>query len=193
VSNFANGWGVYGVRVSLVPLFVVEVLHRAESLAGLALSVFAAATVGVLPVAGKLADSLGRRRPMVTGLLLTGTAMIWLGFSGGVWQFLLAALLAGAGTGLSTPAQGATVADVIGSQARGGPVLAVAQMTADIGAILGPLATGVLADHFSYGAAFALTGSISLLAALVWLRTPETAPWAGSWHSPPYPARTIRP
>jgi MFS family permease len=185
VSNFANGWGVYGVRVSLVPLFIVEVLHRAESLAGLALSVFAAATVGVLPVAGKLADSLGRQRPMVTGLLLTGTAMIWLGFSGEVWHFLLAALLAGAGTGLSTPAQGATVADVIGSQARGGPVLAVVQMTADVGAILGPLVSGVLADHLSYGAAFALTGSVSLLAALVWLRTPETAPRAGSWRPPP--------
>jgi MFS family permease len=33
-SNFANGWAVTGVRVSLVPLFVVKVLHRAESLLG---------------------------------------------------------------------------------------------------------------------------------------------------------------
>ncbi len=62
---------------------------------------------------------------------------------------------------------------MIGSQAKGGPALAVAQMTADIGAILGPIATGLLADKLSYTAAFVLTGGLSLLAAAVWLRSPE--------------------
>jgi MFS family permease len=172
-SNFANGWAVNGVRVSLMPLFVVEVLHRAESLAGVALSVFAAGTVGMLVFSGKLVDSLGRRLPMLVGLVVTGGAMIWLGFTSTVPEFLAAALIAGMGTGLITPAQGATVADVIGSQAKGGPVLAVTQMTADIGAVLGPIATGMLADAFSYSAAFVLTGCISLLAAVVWLRSPK--------------------
>lgn len=172
-SNFANGWAVTGARVSLVPLFVVEVLHRAESLAGVALSVFAGGTVAMLMFSGRLADSLGRRLPMLIGLVVTGGATIWLGFTSGVPEFLAAALIAGAGTGLITPAQGATVADVIGSQAKGGPALAVAQMTADIGAILGPIATGLLADKLSYTAAFVLTGAVSLLAAAVWLRSPE--------------------
>ncbi|MFL6148448.1 MAG: MFS transporter [Pseudonocardiaceae bacterium] len=184
-SNFASGWAVTGVRVSLVPLFVVEVLHRAESLAGLALSVFAAGTVAVLTFSGRLADSLGRRPPMLIGLVITGSATIWLGFTGGIPQFLAAALIAGAGTGLITPAQGATVADVIGSHTKGGPALAVAQMTADIGAILGPIATGLLADKLSYPAAFVLTGSVSLLAAIVWLRSPEPRTAADSARADP--------
>jgi MFS family permease len=184
-SNFANGWAVTGVRVSLVPLFVVEVLHRAESLAGLALSVFAAGTVAVLTFSGRLADSLGRRPPMLIGLVITGSATIWLGFTSGIPQFLAAALIAGAGTGLITPAQGATVADVIGSHTKGGPALAVAQMTADIGAILGPIATGLLADKLSYPAAFVLTGSVSLLAAVVWLRSPEPRTAADSARADP--------
>jgi MFS family permease len=175
-SSFANGWAVYGVRVSLVPLFVVEVLHRAQALAGVALSVFAAGTVAVLMFSGRLTDFLGRRLPMLVGLVITGSATIWLGFTSGVPQFLTTALIAGAGTGLITPAQGATLADVVGSQAKGGPVLAVAQMTADIGAILGPIATGLLVDKLSYPAAFVLTGGISLLAAVIWLRSPETLP-----------------
>jgi MFS family permease len=175
-SSFANGWAVYGVRVSLVPLFVVEVLHRAQALAGVALSVFAGGTMAVLMFSGRLADSFGRRRPMLVGLLVTGGATIWLGFTNGVLQFMVAALIAGAGTGLITPAQGATVADVVGSQAKGGPVLAIVQMTADIGAILGPIATGLLVDKLSYLAAFVLTGGISLLAAAIWLRSPETLP-----------------
>ena len=110
---------------------------------------------------------------MLIGLVVTGGATIWLGFTNGVPEFLAAALIAGAGTGLVTPAQGATVADVIGSQAKGGPALAVAQMTADIGAILGPIATGLLADTLSYSAAFVLTGGVSLAAAAVWLRLPK--------------------
>jgi MFS family permease len=175
-ANFANGWAVYGVRVSLVPLFVVEVLHRPGSLAGVALSVFAAGTVTVLTFSGRLVDVVGRRLPMLVGLAVTGGATMWLGFTRGVPEFLAAALIAGAGTGLITPAQGATVADVIGSQARGGPVLAVVQMTADVGSIFGPIATGLLVDHLSYPAAFILTGGVALLAAVVWLRSPETLP-----------------
>jgi MFS family permease len=175
-SSFATGWAIYGVRVSLLPLFVVEALHRTASLAGVALSVFAAGTVAVLTFSGRLADSLGRRLPMLAGLVVTSGATIWLGFTSGVLEFLVAALIAGAGAGLITPAQGATVADVIGSQTRGGPVLAVVQMTADIGAILGPIATGLLADQLSYPAAFVLTGGVLLLAAVVWLRSPETLP-----------------
>ncbi|MGH3672658.1 MAG: MFS transporter, partial [Pseudonocardiaceae bacterium] len=79
-ANFANGWAVYGVRVSLVPLFVVEVLHQAGSLAGVALSVFAAGTVTVLVFSGRLVDSFGRRLPMLAGLVISGGATIWLGF-----------------------------------------------------------------------------------------------------------------
>jgi len=91
-SNFANGWVVFGVRVSLVPLFVVEVLHRADSLAGVALSVFAAGTIAVLTFSGRLVDALGRRLPMLVGLAVTGGAMIWLGLTSGVPEFLAAAL-----------------------------------------------------------------------------------------------------
>jgi MFS family permease len=141
-----------------------------------ALSAFAAGTVSVLMFSGRLVDALGRRLPMLVGLTVTGGATMWLGFTHGVPEFLAAALIAGAGTGLITPAQGATVADVVGSQARSGPVLAAVQMTADIGSIFGPIATGLLVDHLSYPAAFCLTGGIVLLAALVWLGAPETLP-----------------
>lgn len=176
VSSFANGWAVFGVRLSLVPLFVTEVLAREAALIGVALSVFAAGNVATLMLAGRIADSLGRRPPMVAGLLVSGGATIWLGFTTGMPMFLAASLISGLGTGMIAPSQGAAVADVIGSRGRGGPVLAAFQMAADIGAILGPLATGVLAQQLSFSAAFALTGGVALIAALVWFRAPETLP-----------------
>lgn len=69
---------------------------------------------------------------------------------------LAAALLA------SAPA--ALVADV--SPARGGRVVAVFQMSADLGAITGPLVAGWLTDVASFQWAFALTALV-LAAALV--------------------------
>ncbi len=179
VSSFAHGWAVFGVRLSLVPLFVAEVLGREAALTGVALSVFAVGNVATLMLAGRVADFIGRRPPMLAGLLVAAGGTIWLGFTTSVPAFLAASLISGLGTGMLTPPQGAAVADVIGSRGRGGPVLAGFQMVADIGAILGPLATGVLADQFSYSAAFALTGGVAVVAALVWARAPETLPGRG--------------
>jgi MFS family permease len=70
----------------------------------------------------------------------------------------------------------AAVADIIGGDARGGQVLAVFQMSLDVGAVLGPTVAGVLADRLSFGAAFGVTGALYVVAALVWLPAKETLP-----------------
>lgn len=175
-SSFANGWAVFGVRVSLVPLFVEEVLRRDGAFAGTALAVFAAGNVAALLISGRLADSIGRKPMIIVGLLVAAGGTAWLGFTDTVLLFLAASAIAGIGSGLLTPAQQATVADVIGSKGRGGPVLAAFQMAADIGAVIGPIVAGILADQLSYAAAFAMTGVLAALAALVWLPAPETLP-----------------
>ena len=71
------------------------------------------------------------------------------------------------------PAQQAAVADVIGRGRSGGKVLAVFQMAADTGAIIGPVVAGILADRFGYGLAFAVTGGVLLLTAAGWLLARE--------------------
>jgi MFS family permease len=176
VSNFANGWAVFGVRVSLVPLFVEEVLRRDGAFAGTALAVFAAGNVVMLLVSGRLADTIGRKPMILLGLLVAAGGTIWVGFTESIPLFLAATVIAGLGSGMLAPPQQATVADVIGAKGRGGPVLAVFQMSADIGAVIGPVVAGVLADQLSYAAAFVVTGALSLVAALVWLPAPETLP-----------------
>jgi MFS family permease len=175
-SGFATGWAVFGVRVSLIPLFVTEALHASEGFAGLSLSIFAAGNVAALTVSGRLADKYGRRPMVIYGLAVTSAGTIWLGFTDTEFTFLAASLIAGVGSGMLSPAQQAAVADVIGPRGGGGPVLAAFQMATDVGAILGPLLTGVIAEVFSYPMAFGLTGLISVLALLVWLTAPETRP-----------------
>ena len=59
---------------------------------------------------------------------------------------------------------------------RGGRVVAVFQMASDLGAITGPLVAGLLADHVSFGAAFAVSAAVMLAAAVMSMRMPETLP-----------------
>lgn len=51
-------------------------------------------------------------------------------------------------------------------------------MASDLGAVIGPLAIGLLADALGYGPGFAVTGSLLLVAAVVWMsvvpREPRT-------------------
>jgi MFS family permease len=190
-SSFANGWAVFGVRVSLVPLFVEEVLRRDGAFAGTALAVFAAGNVAMLLISGRLADSIGRKPLIIAGLLVAGGGTIWVGFTTNVPLFLAATVVSGIGSGLLTPPQQATVADVIGSKGRGGPVLAAFQMSADIGAVVGPITAGLLADGLSYTAAFATTGALALVAALVWLPAPETLPRRAGETAHPTPEEAL--
>lgn len=175
-TNFANGWTVIGIRVSLIPLFVTAALHQPDSFAGIALAVFAVGDAVILQFSGKLADTLGRKPLAITGLGLLAAGTVLLGLSGSPWMFLAASLLAGIGAGTLNPAQNATLADVLGAKARGGTVLAGFQMAADVGAILGPLAAGLVAEHGSYSLGFGLTGAVAVIALLMWLPARETLP-----------------
>lgn len=175
-ASFANGWAVLGIRVALVPLFVVEALRQAPSWAGIALAMFAGGNAVTLLLASRWSDRRGRKTPLLAGLLVTAVATGSLGFTGSLPLFLATSLVAGLGSGLLTPSMNASVADVIGPRGRGGPVLAGFQMVSDLGAIIGPVVAGLVTETFSYGVAFALAGAVPLAAFGVWLRAPETLP-----------------
>src|SRR5699024_1642994 len=123
-----------------------------------------------LQISGRLTDTVGRRPLALGGLATMGTGIGLVGFSvhgefsqtlGLVLVFTLS-LVSGVGAGVVGPAQQAAVADVIGNERSGGTVLSVFQMTQDIGAILGPVLVGMIADRYGYIPAFAVTGAVTL-------------------------------
>ena len=63
---------------------------------------------------------------------------------------------------------------MVGRERNGGPALAAFQMSADTGAIIGPVLAGLLIDHGSYPLAFGVTGLVTLLAVIPWLLARET-------------------
>lgn len=175
VVNLTNGFVTFGIRTSLVPLFVVEALVKGPSLAALGF-LFAAATQAiVLLPAGRLADQRGRRPAMIIGTALSAVGMGLLALADNPIVFLLAMAVLGVGTAFLGSAPAAVVGDVIGQQ-RGGVVVAAFQMIADVGAIAGPLLAGLLADTAGYHWAFATGLGVTLLALVFALLMPETKP-----------------
>ncbi|MBO0596111.1 MFS transporter [Nesterenkonia sp. E16_7] len=179
-AGFANGWATFGLRNSVVPLFAATAfvgsgwVLDSSQLAGVALATFAAGNVAAVLLFSRRSDRLGRRRPIILGLLVSALATGLLGLAPSPLVLLLLSVIAGAGTGLMNPAQQAAIADIVGSGRNGGSVVSTFQMTQDLGAIIGPLLAGFLVDQLGYAWAFGVTGVILMFGALAWTQAPET-------------------
>ncbi len=186
LSNFATGWSLFGLRFALVPLFVDEALGQTPSVAGLALAAFAIGNVSVVMYSGRLSDRRGRRPLLIGGLMLSGITTAVLGLTDSAPMFFVAAVIAGAASGVYNSPQQAAVADIIG-KARGGTAIATFQMMSDLGSIVGSFGVGLLAQQLSYGWAFGISGAILLLAAIGWMFAPETRDQSPLEHTPVRP------
>jgi MFS family permease len=155
VANLGVGWTVFGVRNSLVPLYVTEELQRTVAWAGAGLFAGSAAQAVALLRSGRLADTWGRRPALLLGALLATASTAALTLPPALGVFLAAMAVLGLAASLLGSVPAALVADV--SPVRGGRVVAVFQMSSDLGAIAGPLAAGALTDAVSFQAAFAVT------------------------------------
>ena len=171
-NNFAVGWAVFGVRASLVPVFVVEGLRLGASWTGVGLVVSAVVQALVLVPVGRLVDTGGRRPFLRGGAALALAAGVAMAFAGGAPLFLVGMALYGAGSAMLGVSAAAVVGDVIGG--RGGAPVAAFQMASDAGAFVGPLAAGALADAASFQAAFLATAAVSALALVATFAMPET-------------------
>jgi len=171
-ANFADSWAAMGVRNTLVPLFVVESLHRGTGWVGAGFALVALTNAMVLMPAGRMADERGRRPVMVAGCVLSGGAMAVLATIPHPAGYIVAMLVFGVGSGMLDVAPAAVVGDVAGK--RGGTVVAAFQMAGDAGSVSGPVVAGWLADTWSYGVAFWATGGVLALAAALAGRARDT-------------------
>jgi len=172
LTNLAQGWTSFGVRSSLVPLRVVEVLHRPTSWTGVAFAVAAVAqTIAVAP-AGRFVDTVGRRPAMIGAGVGAGVAVMAVPFAPNIWLLMVALCAYGVASAFLGTAPAAAVGDATGG-GRSGSAVAAFSMCADIGAIIGPLVAGLLADMVSYPAAFGVGACLMIIAAGLSVRMPR--------------------
>lgn len=172
VINFGTGFVLFGLRASLVPLFVVEGLKRETYWTGIGLAVSALVTAALLLPAGRFSDTRGRRPALVAGAGLATTGLLLFATPTGLIGYLIGMVLLGVGSSFVSTSSGAVVGDVV--TGRGGSVVAAYQMASDVGVVTGPLLAGFLADRYSFSLAFS-AGVVVLGAGLITaLRMPET-------------------
>lgn len=194
-TNFALGWAGMGIRISLLPLAALALLAHyhghdgtdvqteATALSGYALACYATGNALTQNISGPLSDRYGRRLLIFAGLLLAATSTATVGYLTHPLLFVVMSTLTGIGAGFLAPPLQASVADIIGSSRPGGKMLASFQMTLDLGQILGPILAGLLADHWGFGPAFALSAALLLISALGYL----------PWRKPKFPAELAEP
>ena len=121
---------------------------------------------------GRLADTRGRRPVIVVGLLIGAGAFALLPTVETAVGLVVAAVLIGIAGAADSVAPGAIMGDVVAG--RGGTVVAVFQMSGDLGAVLGPVVAGAIADGAGYGVSFLVSGTVCVAAVIAVACAPET-------------------
>lgn len=172
VCSFALGWTIFGMRASLIPLFITEHLKVSTAWTGIAFTVASIAGAITLLPAGQYSDSKGRRPALLFGIVTAIVAFLLLTWSPNIALVVVAMGLTGVAGSFFGTTPAAVVGDIL--HGRGGQVIALFQMSSDFGSILGPLVAGWLADRLSYQAAFATATLILIPALIMALRLRET-------------------
>ncbi|MGE0027745.1 MAG: MFS transporter [Thermoleophilia bacterium] len=138
---------------------------------------------GTLVLGGALADRYGRRRVFLLSYVLFALASVAAALSPDTAALIAARALMGLGAaGVTAPAL-ALIASMYAPAERAGPISTFVVFGA-AGLAIGPIAGGVLLDHFAWGSVFLVNVPIIAVGVIVGLRTiPESrAPTpAGGW------------
>jgi MFS family permease len=151
--NDALAWG-------LAPLYLAA--HGASpgrigAVAGVYPAVWGAGQLAT----GWLSDLIGRKRPIVAGMLIqAGALALLVGGGGSFATALAAAVLLGLGTALVYPTLIASVSDTAEPVDRAQAV-GVYRFWRDLGVVAGALLAGIVADAFGSGAAIAAVAALT--------------------------------
>ena len=159
----------FSVTLPFLPYYVQELgisgVDQVAFWTGLITSAQAVTMALVAPIWGSLADRYGRKimvvRAMFGGAVVIGS----MGFTRNVYQLLILRAVQGTLTG-TVPAATTLVASSTPDERRG-YALGLLQMAIYLGASVGPLLGGFVADTLGYRAAFFVTGGLLFLAGVL--------------------------
>jgi len=145
-----------------MPYYVQELgvtrLEEVEFWSGMLISSQAVAMVAFAPLWGLLADRYGRKVMVVRAMFGGSVVIALMGFTRNVGQLAALRMLQGALTG-TVPAAMTLVASSAPPERRG-YALGLLQMAIYLGASVGPMLGGLIADHLGYRVTFWVTGGL---------------------------------
>jgi MFS family permease len=172
ILAFIGTWVFFGMRSSILPVFVTEELNSTTAVVGYGFAISAIVQGAILLKAGRFSDQKGRRAASIVGANIVFVGVLILTFSVNALMFLLSMVVLGFGGAFLATTPASMVGDVI--KGKGGKVIAIFQMAGDAGMIFGPIIIGWISDVYSYRAAFGFSAAIFLIALALTFKVPET-------------------
>jgi len=172
VLAFIGTWVFFGMRASILPVFVTEELNSTTAIVGYGFAISAIVQGAILLRAGRFSDQRGRRAASILGANIVFIGVLVLTFAVNAWMFLVSMMILGFGGAFLSTTPASIVGDII--KGKGGKVIAIFQMAGDAGMIFGPIIIGWISDIYSYRTAFGASAVIFTVVLFLVYRIPET-------------------
>jgi MFS family permease len=172
VLAFIGTWVFFGMRASILPVFVTEELNSTTAVVGYGFAISAIVQGAILLKAGRFSDAKGRRAASIIGANIVFLGVLVLTFAVNAWMFILSMIILGFGGAFLSTTPASIVGDII--KGKGGKVIAIFQMAGDAGMIFGPIIIGWISDVYSYRTAFGFSAVIFTVVLFLVYRIPET-------------------
>ncbi len=180
-----------GIIWPLIPVYAVE-LGAGGFLVGLIVAGFNISRTLLSPFSGSLSDKWGRKRFIVSGLLIYAVLSVFYVLPENAETLILIRLLHGMASLLVVPVAMALAADIAPPR-KLGLYMGTLNMAIMIGLGFGPAMGGIIRDTLGFNAAFYIMGALALLTSLiVAVFLPADKQHLGGIKRPqPYPFRKI--
>lgn len=153
-----------GLVIPVMPQYL-QTFGVAGQALGFIIASFALGQFLLSPLAGDLSDRFGRKKLIITGLVIFSASQLWFGVATHEWMLYVARFISGIGGAFLIPATMAFVADLTTIESRGkGMGLIGASMS--LGFMIGPALGGFLAK-VSLTFPFYMASLVAILSAII--------------------------
>jgi MFS family permease len=156
---------VYGIAIPVLPL-LPSVVSAGPSATGALFAGYAAATLVMTPVAGRLVDRFGASRPLLVAMVVLAGASALFTVGDTYPVLLVARIVQGAAAGLGWVSGLALIAVTTDAAVRG-KAMGLALSMVSVGVLVGPPLAGLLVERLTVHAPFEFATVLALAVALV--------------------------
>jgi MFS transporter, FSR family, fosmidomycin resistance protein len=161
--------------LTFIPLYLARVMGYPAAWVGAAMFALQAAGFAVTPVAGYFSDRMGRQRIIMSSMAMTVVVLLGMAFAGHSSVFVILVAFLGFFLFAVRSVLQAWLLDVTPAK-RGGTSIGVLFATQALGASLGPLLGGLIADRYGLDTVFYFLAGTIVVANLFVFFTPTPPP-----------------
>ncbi|MFJ3217565.1 MFS transporter [Kitasatospora sp. NPDC086801] len=142
---------------------IAEDLHPTATTQLWMIDIYGFALSGLLVTMGALGDRIGRRRLLLTGVLLFSLASVLAAYSHDIHMLIAARALQGIGGATVMPSSLALIRNLFQNEKQRGTAIVVWSIALTTGVAIGPLLGGLLLSSFWWGSVFLINVPFMLL------------------------------